>query len=60
MKTWIISVTETRNHEYFIEADTPAQALAIYDEYGDDQLQSKDLDGSISWDSPYEIKELQE
>jgi hypothetical protein len=59
MKTWIVSVTETRNHEYKIDAETAEEALKIYDEYSDDQLQSKDLDGSISWDIPWDVKEVE-
>jgi hypothetical protein len=57
MKTWIVRVTETRNHEYEIKANTAEEAVAIYDEYDDAQLQSEDLDGSISWDSPWDVEE---
>jgi hypothetical protein len=57
MKTWIVRVTETRDHEYEIDAETAEEALKIYDEYGDDQLKELDIDGNVSWDSPWDIDE---
>jgi len=60
MKTWIVRVAETRDHEYEIDAETAEEALKIYDEYGDDQLKELDIDGNVSWDSPWDIDEKEQ
>jgi hypothetical protein len=54
---YTIEVTETVNHSYEVEAGSEEEALEIYYSYDDDQLKTLDQDGSISWDSPWEVKE---
>jgi hypothetical protein len=60
MKTWIVRVTETRHHEYEIDAQTAEEALKIYDEYNDDQLKELDIDGNVFWDIPWDIDEKEQ
>jgi hypothetical protein len=57
MKTYIIKVTENISHSYEIEAESEEAALEIYDSFNDHDLKTKDLDGSVGWDSPWEVEE---
>jgi hypothetical protein len=57
MKTYIIKVTENISHSYEIEAESEEAALEIYDSFDDHDLKTKDLDGSVGWDSPWEVEE---
>jgi len=54
---YIVRVTETINHEYEVEAKSKEEALAVYDRFNDDDLRVKDLDGSVSWDIPWDVEE---
>lgn len=60
MKQYAVYVTENVNHTYIIEAESEEQAEEIYYSYNDDQLKSEDSDGSVGWDSPWEITEITE
>jgi tRNA threonylcarbamoyladenosine modification (KEOPS) complex Pcc1 subunit len=60
MKQYAVYVTENVNHTYIIEAESEEEAEAIYYSYNDDQLKSEDSDGSVGWDSPWEISEITE
>jgi hypothetical protein len=56
MKKYIVRVTETINHEYIIEADSPEEAEQVYYSYEDSDLQNFDIDGQAMWDThPYDI-----
>jgi hypothetical protein len=52
---YAIYVTETVNHMYVVEANSAEEAEAVYYSYDDDQLITEDSDGSVGWDSPWEI-----
>jgi hypothetical protein len=45
---------------YVIEAESAEEAENIYHSYDDDQLKSEDCDGSVGWDSPWEVVEYSE
>lgn len=55
MAKYAVYVTENVNHMYVIEAESAEKAEEIYYSYDDDQLKSEDSDGSVGWDSPWEI-----
>lgn len=61
MKKYLVRVTESINHDYEIEAETPEEAVDIYHSYEDAQLKELDLDGQSEWDSyPWEIQEVEQ
>jgi len=57
MKKFIVSVTEDISHQYEIEAETKEEALRLYYKLTDEDLKEKDLDGSGSWDMPWDVSE---
>lgn len=60
MKKYLVRVTESIHHEYEIEAATSEEALTAYDKFTLSDLKKLDLDGSSSWDSPWDIEEVAE
>lgn len=56
-KKWTVSVSQTINHSFCIEADTAKEAETIYFATPLAELLEKDLDGSSSWDVPWDISE---
>ena len=60
MPKYAIYVSETVNHMYVVEANSAEEAEAVYYSYDDDQLKSEDSDGSVGWDSPWEVALLEE
>lgn len=60
MKKFIISVSEDISHQYEIEAEDKESALKAYDKFNDDDLKTKDLDGSRNWDIPWDVSEVEE
>ena len=59
MKKYLVRVTESINHDYHIEAETPEEAVNVYHSYDSDQLKALDLDGQAEWDSqPWEVEEV--
>lgn len=60
MKKYIVRVTEAINHDYLIEAESEDDALDIYYSYNDEQLKTLDIDGDVSWDSPWDVEEVSE
>ena len=59
MKKFIVSVTEDISHQYEIEAETKEEALKAYDKFNDEDLKTKDLDGSHNWDIPWDVSECE-
>jgi hypothetical protein len=57
MKKYTVSVSETINHSYSVEADSVEEALAAYDKFTSEDLERLDLDGSNSWDVPWDVVE---
>jgi hypothetical protein len=54
-----IQVTESINHSYLIEAESPEDAIAIYHNYNDTQLKELDQDGDSDWEPhPWDIEEV--
>lgn len=60
MAKYAVYVTENVNHMYVIEAESAQEAETIYYTYDDDQLITEDSDGSVGWDSPWEIALVEE
>lgn len=57
MTKYLVRVTETINHDYVIEADSPEEAEAVYESYDDNDLKNLDIDGQSEWDAhPYDIE----
>ena len=57
MKKYTVSVSETINHSYSVEADSVEEALRAYDKFTSEDLERLDLDGSNSWDVPWDVVE---
>jgi len=57
MKKYTVSVSETINHSYSVEADSVEEALIAYDKFTSEDLERLDLDGSNSWDVPWDVVE---
>jgi hypothetical protein len=57
MKKYTVSVSETINHSYSVEADSVEEALIAYDKFTSEDLERLDLDGSNSWDQPWDVVE---
>lgn len=57
MKKYTVSVSETINHSYSVEADNMEDALEAYYKLTSEDLERLDLDGSNSWDQPWDIVE---
>lgn len=60
MKKFIISVSEDISHQYEVEAEDRESALEAYDKFNDEDLKTKDLDGSHNWDIPWDVSEVEE
>lgn len=60
MKKYSVRVTESINHEYEVEANSTEEALTAYDKFTLSDLKKLDLDGSSSWDSPWDVEEVTE
>ena len=56
MKKYLVKVTETVHHEYEVEATSEDGALDAYDKLTEDELAQLDLDGSTSWDVPWDVE----
>lgn len=56
MKTYLIHVDEIISHCYKVEADSEEGALEAYDKFTDGDF-IVDLDGSSSWNSPWDVEE---
>lgn len=59
-KIYKVRVTETVDHSYLIEANDAEEAVDKFYSYTDEELKSLDLDGNISWDSPWEVEEMKD
>lgn len=57
MKKYTVSVSETINHSYSVEADNMEDALEAYYKLTSEDLERLDLDGSNSWDQPWDVVE---
>jgi len=57
MKKYTVSVSETINHSYSVEADSVEEALIAYYKFTSEDLERLDLDGSNSWDVPWDVVE---
>lgn len=57
MKKYTVSVSETINHSYSVEADSMEDALEAYYKLTSEDLERLDLDGSNSWDQPWDVVE---
>jgi hypothetical protein len=61
MAKYLVRFTETINHDYVVEADSPEDATGIVQNYSDEQLKELDIDNQSSWDSyPWDIEEVSE
>lgn len=61
MAKYLVRFTETINHDYVVEADSPEDATDIVQNYSDEQLKELDIDNQSSWDSyPWDIEEVSE
>lgn len=60
MKKYRIGVTESINHEYEFVAENEDDAYRQYYNLTNEELKSKDLDGSNDWDSPWDIRVIGE
>ena len=61
MAKYLVRFTETINHDYVVEADSPEAATDIVQNYSDEQLKELDIDNQSSWDSyPWDIEEVSE
>ena len=56
MKKYLVRVTETFHHEYEVEATSEDGALEAYDKLTEGELVELDLDGSTSWDVPWDVE----
>lgn len=56
MKKYLVRVTETIHHEYELEATSEDGALQAYDKLTEGELVELDLDGSTSWDVPWDVE----
>lgn len=59
MTKYRIQVTETVNHIYEIEANCEDDAIAIYNNFEENQFKELDLDGETVWDTyPWDVEEV--
>ena len=58
---YLVRFTETINHDYVVEADSPDDATDIVKSYSDEQLKELDIDNQSSWDVyPWEVLDVSE
>lgn len=55
MPMYAVRVTESIDHLYYIEASSEEDALTIYYSYDSEQISALDMDGSSSWDTPWDV-----
>jgi hypothetical protein len=61
MAKYLVRFTETINHDYVVEADSPDDATDIVKDYSDEQLKELDIDNQATWDNhPWEVLEVSE
>ena len=56
MKKYYVYVTQMIHHTYEVEATSEDGALEAYDKLTDADLVELDLDGSVSWDRPWDVE----
>jgi hypothetical protein len=59
MKKYIVQVTESINHRYFIEADNADDAMEKYYELSEDDLYVLECDGDSEWEKPWDVAEVE-
>ena len=59
MAKYRIQVSEIINHVYEIEAESEDDAIAIYDNFEENQFKELDLDGESLWDTyPWDVEKV--